>query len=47
MGTLRIGALGDAVVLNRNPWEIAPPELQTIQPELTIVNGVRVYSNGF
>lgn len=46
MGTLKIGALGDGIVLNRNPWEISPTELQTIQPDLTIVNGVRVYSNG-
>ncbi|MBD3274223.1 MAG: amidohydrolase family protein [Candidatus Marinimicrobia bacterium] len=46
MGTIRIGALGDAVVLNRNPWKVAPTELQTIQPDMTIVNGVRVYSNG-
>lgn len=39
VGTLRIGAQADAVVLDHNPWEVPATELKNIQPQMTILAG--------
>ncbi len=46
LGTLEVGALGDAVVLNQNPWQIASTDLKSIHPVMTILDGNVVFADG-
>ncbi len=45
MGSLAVGACGDAVVLAQDPWEISSLELKTVKPVCTILNGNVVFSD--
>ena len=45
IGGLRMGAHGDAVVLDRNPWEVPAGELGDIKPQITIVAGEIVHTH--
>lgn len=45
IGSLRIGAQGDAVVLDRNPWEVPATELHSIRPRMTILAGEVVHTH--
>lgn len=42
-GTVAVGKLADLVVLDRNPFELAPQELHTVSTELTLVGGQAVH----
>ncbi|WP_330180790.1 amidohydrolase [Nocardia sp. NBC_01503] len=42
-GTLRVGALADLVVLDRDPFEHRPSEIAETQVDQTYVGGVRVF----
>ena len=46
LGSLTVSAAGDAVVLDRNPWEIPETELGTVRPMMTILNGNVVFADG-
>ncbi|MCF7805234.1 MAG: amidohydrolase [Candidatus Marinimicrobia bacterium] len=46
LGSLDIGAYGDIVILNCDPWDIPATEYETVKPVMTILNGNVVYSNG-
>ncbi len=43
-GTLTEGKLGDVVVLEADPYEVAPREIKDIRVAMTIVGGEVVYS---
>ena len=42
-GTLAPGMLADIVVLNANPFELAPKDLHTLRAQTTLVGGRVVY----
>jgi len=46
IGSLAVGAFGDAIVWNQNPWEISSIELKSVRPVMTILNGNLVYADG-
>jgi predicted amidohydrolase YtcJ len=45
-GTLAAGRYADVVVLDRDPFAVAPESLGTIKPRYTIVGGKVVYRKG-
>lgn len=42
-GTIAAGTLADLVVLDRNPFELAPEDLHTVSADLTLVGGQAVH----
>jgi len=43
LGRIRDGYLADIAVLDRNPFDIDPTELEDVAVDMTIVNGEIVY----
>jgi predicted amidohydrolase YtcJ len=42
-GSVSPGKLADLVVLDRDPFQVAPSELKSVKPTMTIVGGGVVY----
>jgi hypothetical protein len=42
-GILSIGKVGDVTVLDKNPYDVSPNEIENIQVMMTVVNGRIVY----
>jgi hypothetical protein len=42
-GSIEVGKLADLIVVDRNPFEIAPSDLSEVEVELTLLEGAPVH----